>query len=696
MSDLLIVESPAKAKTIAKYLGDGFVVKASMGHVRDLYPSKLSVDVKHDFQPSYTNIKGKEKIIKDLRDAAKNADRVYLGTDPDREGEAISWHLAEILNLDVTSVDRVRFNEINKKSVLNGIEHPSKIDLKLVDAQQARRILDRIVGYQLSPFISGKIRKGLSAGRVQSVATKLIVDREKEIRAFVPEEFWTIDAKFTVNRKTLKAAFTGDENGKIELKNEADANEILNRLDGAAYKIADVKKGTRTRQPAPPFITSTLQQDASHKLGFTSKRTMKIAQELYEGIDVIGFGTTGLITYMRTDSTRISEEARIDGNNFIEANYGKNYLPAKPRYFKTKANAQDGHEAIRPANVSLTPDLAKSSLTSDQYKLYRLIWNRFIASLMAACTQNTSKIEIHGTQSGKPGYIAFSASGYSVKFDGFTKLYDLPEDENESAIVDVSEDDSIKPREIAPNQHFTQPPARYTEASLIKTLEETGVGRPSTYASIISTITDREYVVREAKALKPTELGEATTGLLEDNFPKIVNTKFTAGMESDLDKVEAGETDYIKMLHIFYDDFSVTLTKAKERMKGVKITLEEDKTDIPCPVCGRLMVIKVSRYGKFLACPGYPECKSTLPYVKDTGAFCPVCGGNVVSKKAKGKYTFYGCSNYPDCNFMTWDTPTGTACPKCGSSLFKSRTGVIKCLKEGCDYTEKKTNKKSK
>ena len=694
MSKLLIVESPAKAKTIGKYLGSEFVVMASMGHVRDLYSSKLSVDLKNDFKPTYTNIPGKDKIIKSLKTAAKSADEIYLGTDPDREGEAIAWHLASILEIDESTARRVKFNEINKKSVLAGIDNPSEIDTDLVNAQQARRILDRIVGYQLSPFLSNKIRKGLSAGRVQSVATKLVADRENEIRAFVPEEYYTIDARFTAQRKTFKAEFYGDETGKVELKDGTQAQMYLDRLTDAEYSVLSVKKGTRTKQPAPPFITSTLQQEASKKLGFTSKRTMKIAQELYEGIDVAGYGPTGLITYMRTDSVRISEEARAEGNKYIEANFGKSYLPAKPRYYKTGANAQDGHEAIRPSIPSLTPDEAKVSLTTEQYKLYNLIWKRFMASLMAACVQNTSKIEIRASQNTFSGYVVFTASGSSIKFDGFTKLYDLSDDSLEDAIPMVSEGDKLKLKDVAANQHFTQPPARYTEASLIKTLEETGVGRPSTYASIISTITDREYVVREAKALKPTELGEVTTKVLSEHFPKIVNTKFTAGMENDLDKVEDGKLDYIKMLHGFYDDFESTLKKAKEDMQGQKITLEEDKTDIPCPNCGRLMVVKVSRYGKFLACPGYPECKSTMPFVKETGAICPVCGGNVISKKAKGKYVFYGCSNYPNCNFMTWDAPTGENCPQCGSSLFKSRSGIISCLKEGCGYSTRKRKKK--
>ncbi|MCD7827736.1 MAG: type I DNA topoisomerase [Clostridiales bacterium] len=700
MSKLVIVESPTKAGTIKKYLGSGYEVKASMGHVRDLYASKLSVDVEHDFAPKYTVIKGKEKLVKELTALAKESDEVYLATDPDREGEAISWHLATLLGLDIDKTKRVKFNEINKTSVQHGMENPSKIDMDLVNAQQARRILDRIVGYRLSPFISQKIRRGLSAGRVQSVAVRLIVDREEEIASFNPEEYWSITAKLTAppSRKVFKANFIGDEKGKVELKNKEQTDEYMTLLDGALFKVVGVKKGVRKRQPSPPFTTSTLQQDASHKLGFTSKRTMKVAQELYEGIDVPGYGSIGLITYMRTDSLRISEESREAGNAYIRETYGEKYLPEKPRYFKTKNRTQDGHEAIRPTVPELTPDRAKGALTSDQYKLYNLIWKRFISSLMANCVQDTVKVEIRASKESMPDrYCTFTSSGYSVKFDGYTVLYQNSsenEDETENNTPPMKDGDELKLRGLLPEQHFTQPPARYTEASLIKMLEETGVGRPSTYASIISTITSREYVVREQKQLKPTELGTATTQLLKEQFPKIVNTKFTAGMESNLDEVEAGKMDYIAMLHSFYDDFDATLEKAKANMAGIKIQLEEDKTDIVCEKCGRNMVIKVSRYGKFLACPGYPECKNTKPYVEHTNGICPVCGGEVIGKKSKKGFVFYGCGNYPQCNFMTWDAPTEEKCPNCGSTLFKARGGVLKCHKEGCGYERKITRAK--
>lgn len=697
MHSLVIVESPAKAKTIQKYLGKGYSVMASMGHVRDLYSNKLSVDVKKDFEPNYTVIKGKEKLLSDLKAAASKSDKVYLATDPDREGEAISWHLATLLNLDPEEENRVKFNEINKRSVLEGIAHPSKIDTDLVNAQQARRILDRLVGYRLSPFISQKIRRGLSAGRVQSVALRLIVDREEEIGKFVPEEYWTIDAILTSppSKKQFKAAFVGDETGKIKLTNEAETKAILARLEGAEYRIAGVKKGVRRKQPSPPFITSTLQQEASKRLGFTAKRTMKIAQELYEGIEIENVGTVGLITYMRTDSLRISEESRAEGNEYIKTVYGEKYLPEKPRYFKTRAGAQDGHEAIRPAIPSLSPEKTKSSLTSEQYKLYHLIWCRFMASLMEVSVQDTVKADIEASRPGaNDGYVLFTASGYTVRFDGYTVLYDNSEDDDEkTALPELTAGSLTKLKELKDEQHFTQPPLRYTEASLIKALEETGVGRPSTYASILSTILDRDYVEREKKTLKPTELGTAITGLMKDKFPKIVNTKFTAGMEADLDKIEAGGYDYIKMLHSFYDEFEENLQKAKSSMEGVKISLEEDKTDIPCEKCGALMVVKVSRFGKFLACPNYPECKNTKPFVVPQPGACPLCGGEIVSKKSRKGHAFFGCGNYPKCNFMTWDKPTPDLCPKCGKTLFRSTRGVYKCLAEGCGYESK--NKKT-
>ena len=703
MSKLVIVESPSKAKSIQKYLGKDYNVVSSKGHVRDLPAAKLSVDVKNDFAPKYAVIKGKEKLVKELKALADKSEAVILAADPDREGEAISWHLATLLDLDMNECNRVKFNEINKASVTKGIEHPEKIDLDLVNAQQARRILDRLVGYTLSPFISQKIRRGLSAGRVQSVAVRLVVDRENEIRAFNPEEYWTLDAKMLApsSKRAFSAQFAGDETGKVKITNKELSDMYLARLDGADYTAVSVKKGIRRRQPAPPFTTSTMQQEASRKLNFQARRTMKVAQELYEGIEIEGIGAVGLITYMRTDSLRISEEARAAGNDYIRNTFGEEYLPEKPRYYKTRANAQDGHEAIRPTMMDLTPERVKASLSAEQYKLYNLIWKRFMASLMANCVQDTVKAEIQGANEADKAqnkFITFVANGYSVRFDGYTCLYESGTDEDEEEegkLPKINEGDAIKMKELVGNQHFTQPPARYTEASLIKALEETGVGRPSTYASIISTITQREYVIREQKQLKPTELGEAITALLKDKFPKIVNVKFTAGMESQLDEVESGATDYIKMLHEFYDDFIATVDKAKAEMQGQKIKLKEDETDVICDKCGRNMVIKSGRFGKFLACPGYPECKNTKPLVVETKATCPVCGGKVIEKKSKKGYAFYGCGNYPECNFMTWDKPTDDLCPQCGKSLFKRKGGIVACLNENCGF-EKKAERKRK
>ena len=702
MSILVIVESPAKAKTIKKYLGSGYEVVASMGHVRDLPAAKLSVDIKNGFAPKYAVIKGKENLVKELKKDVANSEKVFLATDPDREGEAISWHLATLLDLNLEDKNRVTFNEITKTGIKNGMESPRAVDMNLVNAQQARRILDRLVGYRLSPFVSQKIRRGLSAGRVQSVAVRMIVDREAEIKAFVPEEYWSIDAKFTApSRKVFSASFYGDENGKMKIVSKEQADEILARLDGASYSVKSLKKGTRKKNPAPPFTTSTLQQEASRKLGFQTQKTMRTAQELYEGVDVAGIGTTGLITYMRTDSLRISEEARAQAAEVISSVFGAEYLPEKPRYYKTGANAQDGHEAIRPATPSLTPERVKDSLTSDQYKLYNLIWKRFMASLMASCVQDTVKLEIAGadeTDAAQGKYCLFTAAGYSIRFDGFTKLYEISDDtdgKGGSLLPELKVGDNAKLKELVPSQHFTLPPPRFTEASLVKEFEEKGIGRPSTYSTIITTIVKRNYVKREAKQFVPTELGEATTKLLKDKFPRIVNVKFTAQMEDMLDRVDSGEVNYVEVLDDFYSDFEKSLDKAKTEMKDVKIQLEEDITDIPCEKCGRMMVIKTGRYGRFLACPGYPECKNAKPLILETNALCPKCGAKVIERKTKKGYTFYGCSNWPKCDFMSWDKPTGENCPKCGKSLFKKKGGMTVCLNEGCGY-ERKDSKKGK
>lgn len=689
MSDLVIVESPAKAKTIKKYLGSGYEVVASMGHVRDLPKARLSVDIKHKFTPKYEIIKGKEKLVKELKALADKSDNIYLATDPDREGEAISWHLAYILGLPDGYDKRVEFNEITKSGVQNGMSNPRSINLDLVNAQQARRVLDRLVGYKLSPFISQKIRRGLSAGRVQSVALRIIVDREEEIRKFKPEEYWTIDAKFIPkgSRKQFTASLYSDANGKIKIQNQEQADKIEADLKDAEYMITKVRHGTRKRTPAPPFITSTLQQEASRKLGFQSRRTMKVAQELYEGVDVQGMGATGLITYMRTDSLRISEVAIDEVTKYIASEFGSEYLPDKPRVFKSRGNAQDGHEAIRPSMPHLAPDMIKDSLTSDQYKLYKLIWNRFTASQMSDCIHKTTQADIEAN-----GYT-FKASGYYVSFDGFTKLYVESKDESEeksSELPPLEKDTPVKCKELQKNQHFTQPPARYTEASLIKALEEYGIGRPSTYASIITTITSREYVKREAKSLIPTELGEVITGLMKERFPKIVNLKFTAQMEEELDTVEHGNEEWVEVLDGFYTEFWETIKKAKADMEGVKLKLKEDETDLVCDKCGKPMVVKFGRFGKFIACSGYPDCKNVMKFVQKTGVKCPKCDGDVIVKHTKTKRIFYGCSNYPECDFVSWNEPTNEKCPQCGGILYrkKGKKPVLFCSAEGCGYSK--------
>ncbi len=687
MSDLVIVESPAKAKTIQKYLGPGYEVIASMGHVRDLPKSKMGVDKDNDFKPQYTDMKGKEDVIRELKKRAKKCDKVYLATDPDREGEAISWHIAQMLKLDMNEDNRVAFNEITKTGVKNGMSNPHKIDVDLVNAQQARRILDRLVGYELSPFLWKKVKRGLSAGRVQSVAVRLVVDRENEIRAFVPKEYWSIDAKFTApaSRKVFDAALVAVDGEKLEIPNQAAADGLLARLENAEYTVKSVKKRVTKKQPAPPFITSTLQQEASRKLSFSAKRTMKAAQELYEGVDVEGVGAVGLITYMRTDSLRISDEAKKAAAEYIETVYGKEYLPPEPRTFKSKNNAQDAHEAIRPSTPELTPERVKSSLSSDQYKLYKLIWERFIASQMANALLDTVSADIEANG------CTFRASGYSVKFDGFMTLYvesTDSEDGSKKMLPELKANDKLKLRSITGNQHFTQPPARFTEASLIKALEENGIGRPSTYAPTITTITSRRYVEHEGKSLKPTNLGEVITDLMKEHFKKIVDAKFTAEMENNLDEVEHGEKNWVSTLHEFYDDFSETLKKAEEAMDGKRVKVPDEETDVVCELCGRNMVIKYSKFGKFLACPGFPECKNTKKIVTETEGTCPRCGKKMLLKKSKKGRSFYGCEGFPDCSFMTWNVPTKEICPQCGKTLFMKggKSGKLVCEAEGCGY----------
>ena len=691
--NLVIVESPAKAKTIQNYLGKGYEVVASMGHVRDLPKSQIGVDIENHFTPKYINIRGKEELIRTLKAEAKSAKEIFLATDPDREGEAISWHLANLLGLDPHNANRVTFNEITKSGVKNGMEHPRSINLDLVNAQQTRRILDRIMGYKLSPFLWKKVKSGLSAGRVQSVVVRLIVDRENEIRAFVVEEYWTIDAKLLSHgaKKPFSARLFSKDGEKVEIKTEAEAQAILAELAGAQYQVTHIKKGVREKAPAPPFITSTLQQEASRKLGFQARRTMRAAQELYEGVEVEGAGAVGLITYMRTDSLRIADEAADGARQFIAGRYGEGYVYKGKRVYKTRGNTQDGHEAIRPTMPDLPPEKVKDSLTPDQYKLYKLIWERFMASFMANAVYDTVAAEITA------GSYLFKASGYTVRFDGFTVLYEEGKDEKEEdvgALPPLEQDAILTAHAVEPNQHFTQPPPRYTEASLIKELENSGIGRPSTYAPTITTVLARSYVERDGRSLKPTALGEVTNKLMVEQFPKIVDVDFTAKMEDDLDKIEDGSENWVGTLDEFYDDFAKTLEQAEKNMEGTRLQVPEEETDVVCELCGRNMVVKTGRFGKFLACPGFPECRNTKRIVQETGGLCPLCGGRVLAKKSKKGKGYYGCEHNPGCSFMTWDKPLPDRCPQCGSTLFKKpgRGGVVHCLKPDCGYEKERTS----
>jgi DNA topoisomerase-1 len=689
MSDLVIVESPAKASTIKKYLGKGFNVVASMGHIRDLPKSQLGVDIENNFQPRYINIRGKADLIKSLKKQAKQSDKVYLATDPDREGEAISWHLAAILGIDVKKSLRVTFNEITKTAVKDGVRHPRTINIDLVDAQQARRILDRIVGYKLSPFLWKKIRPGLSAGRVQSVCVRLIVDREQEIRAFLADEYWTIDSELKAqsSKKPFDAKFYGNKEKKLDISTKEQADEILSSIKDKLFIVGAIKKSVRKKLPAPPFTTSTLQQEASKRLNFQAKRTMQAAQQLYEGVKIKELGAVGLITYMRTDSLRISDDARNEAAKFIEEKYGKQYLPESPRIYKSKNNAQDAHEAIRPSMSNLEPEKIKADLSADQYKLYKLIWERFISSQMANEILDTVQADI------TVGDYIFKSSGSVIKFSGFAVLYEEAQEKKEDSrpLPELHEGDELEVQSLEGSQHFTQPPARYTEASLIKALEEKGIGRPSTYAPTITTILQRGYVEREAKQLKPTALGEVTTSLMKDHFPNVVDVEFTANMENDLDSVAIGEKNWVQTLTEFYSVFEQTLKNAEEVLGDVNFKVPDEVTDIICDLCGRNMVIKTGRFGKFLACPGYPECKNTKPIVQETGADCPACGGRVLQKKSKNGKKYFGCEFNPKCNFMTWDEPLSEACPKCASkTLFKKRGNVVYCGKEGCGFEEKR------
>ncbi len=700
MSKLVIVESPAKAKTIGKYLGSDYVVKASMGHLRDLPRKTMGVDLEHDFEPEYGPIEGKDKIISELRKAAKEADFVYLATDPDREGEAISWHLKSLLNLKDGEYKRVTFNEITKKGVHYGIEHPRDIDVDLVDAQQARRILDRIVGYRLSPFLWRKVKRGLSAGRVQSVATRLVVDREQEIRAFQPEEYWSIEAVLrTQAGGTFTARYYGEPDGKVELKNEEQTRKIVDEVTGKPFLVSTIKKGKKKKSAAPPFTTSTLQQEASRKLNMVPRRTMSVAQELYEGVELGGeYGLTGLITYMRTDSLRLSDEATAAAAAYIQKRYGEQFYPGKPRVFKTKGAAQDAHEAIRPSNVEIEPEAVRDQLTPDQYKLYKLIWSRFVACQMADAILDTISADITSE-----GHI-FRASGHTVAFPGFTAVYEESTDDDKQGekgeksesgkpLPEFDEGDSLTADKIDPAQHFTQPPARYTEASLIRAMEEKGIGRPSTYAPTIATIIDRDYVSKENRSLRPTPLGEGVTGLLVDKFKSVADYEFTANMENQLDEVEAGKVAYVQLLHTFYDGFAGALEQAEKDLDKTRIKIPDEETDVVCEKCGRKMVIKSGDSASSLACPGFPECTNTKPMSEDTGASCPTCGAKVVKKKSARGYVYYSCETYPTCQFITWDKPLKTKCPICDSSLFRhtdrdSKEVTDVCLREGCTYKE--------
>ena len=692
---LVIVESPAKAKTIKKYLGNDYKITASMGHIRDLPQSHLGVDIKNDFNPMYIIIAGKSTLIKELKADAEKAEKILLATDPDREGEAISWHLSHILKIDPETDCRITFNEITKNAVVNAVKQPRPIDMNLVDAQQARRILDRIVGYEISPVLWKKIRKGLSAGRVQSVATRIICDREAEIENFIPKEYWSIDTQFKKEDGLIFAArFHGKNGKKFEIKNKDESDEILALLKDSAFIVSNVKKREKKRNPAPPFITSTLQQEASRKLGYSAQKTMMIAQQLYEGVEIGSEGSVGLITYMRTDSVRLSDNAVKEARDYILENFGKEYLPSKPRYFKTKSAAQDAHEAIRPSYAERDPDSLKDWLSADQYKLYKLIWDRFMACQMEPAVFDTISVEIEGTPKtiDSKTVINFRASGSKLVFKGFMALYvegkDDEEDELSQILPNIEKDESLVLINTEANQHFTEPPARYTEATLVKALEEKGIGRPSTYAPTISTIINRGYVERNKKQLVPTELGRIVNQLMVANFTDIVNVNFTAEMEDKLDKVEEGAIQWKTLLREFYEPFKETVKKA-ETISKIEMPVEE--SDEVCDKCGKKMVIKIGRFGKFLACPGFPECKNTKPFLEEAGVKCPKCSGRVIYRKTKRGRKYLGCENYPKCDFMTWDMPSDKTCPKCSSFLTqksKGNTITYKCSNTECDYLE--------
>lgn len=684
---LVIVESPAKAKTIGKYLGSKYIVKASMGHVRDLPKSQIGVEVENDFSPKYITIRGKGSVLKELKDASKKVKKIYLAADPDREGEAIAWHLAHALDMDETETCRVVFNEITKQAVKDAFKTPRKINMDLVNAQQARRILDRLVGYKISPLLWKKVKKGLSAGRVQSVAVKIIMDRENEISAFVPEEYWSITAKLKTGDSSFEAKFHQLNGEKLELTNEEQVNGILKSIDGAKFTVADVKERERLRHPAAPFTTSSLQQEAARKLNFRAAKTMSVAQQLYEGVDLGKEGTVGLITYMRTDSTRIAESAQVEAKEYIVSKYGDKYAPETPRqYSKKAAGSQDAHEAIRPTSALRDPESVKSFTSRDQYRLYKLIWERFMASQMASAVLDTLSVDIAA------GDATFRAVGSKIRFHGFMKVYVEGNDDgttdDDKYLPPLQAGDELQTEDIEPKQHFTQPPPRYTEARLVKTLEELGIGRPSTYAPTLETIQKRGYVAIEDKKFMPTELGELVIEQMEQFFPEILDVEFTAHMEDDLDNVEEGSEDWVRVLSDFYESFEKRLEVAEEEMKEIEI--EDEVSDEICEKCGKPLVYKLGRFGKFLACSGFPDCRNTKPIVKDIGVTCPKCKeGHVVERRSKKGRVFFGCDRYPECDFVSWDRPSPKPCPKCGSLLVEKRNkqgGKLQCT--ACDHVE--------
>ena len=682
---LVIVESPAKVKTIKKFLGKNYEVAASNGHVRDLPKSQLGFDVENDFEPKYITIRGKGDILANLRKEVKKAEKVYLATDPDREGEAISWHLASALKLGDKDAKRITFNEITKNAVKASLKNPREIDMNLVDAQQARRVLDRMVGYKISPVLWAKVKRGLSAGRVQSVALRIICDREEEINAFIPEEYWTIDATLNVKgeKKPLVAKFYGDENGKIQIHNQSELDAILKEIESCEYKVLEVKKGERTKKPPLPFRTSTLQQEASKHLNFSTQKTMRLAQQLYEGVDIKGSGTVGLITYLRTDSTRVSEEAEAAASEYISANYGADYVGGSVDTKKNTAKIQDAHEAIRPTDLNRSPAIVKDSLSRDLFRLYQLIWNRFAASCMTPAVYETTSVTIGA------GKYRFHVSASKVKFDGFMSVYSLDEEKSDRVFLSKSLDETseLTEEEIEPKQHFTQPPAHFTEASLVKTLEELGIGRPSTYAPTITTILGRRYIVKENKNLYVSELGEVVNNIMKEAFPEIVDERFTANMESLLDKVEEGTVDWKMIIRNFYPDLDAAVKAAEAELEKVKI--EDEVTDVVCEQCGRHMVIKYGPHGRFLACPGFPECRNTKPYFEKIGVACPKCGKDIVLKKTKKGRKYYGCENNPDCDFVSWQKPSKVPCPQCGGYMVEKGNKLV-CADEQCGYVMEK------